>query len=132
VDRYSIQRPESVEIDEPALLVRISRLYRPDMPAEELYEATRGVWRLSTRREGAAYAMAVFEGVVLEVYEIDSWLPAGTTPYYFRDVEELPVEGRWEFVGRLARNSVRSKYLGRSVAAYFKQGAQNPIAYVEC
>ena len=62
-----------VAVDHPAILVRINQLYRHGMTAEELYEATRGVWKLGPRRSGAKFALADFESVVREVYEIQSW-----------------------------------------------------------
>ncbi len=94
---------------------------------------TRGVWRLGPRRERARYAMAVFGGVVREVYAIESWHPAGTTDYTVQSRQQLALlEGRWEFTGRRAPNEVRDKYVGRSVSIYFKHGQQNPIAYVNC
>ena len=121
-----------VEVIDPVLLIRINQLYRHGMPAHDLYEATRGVWRLGARCRGAKYALAVFEGVVREVYEIDEWHEAGTTPYTTRDAEELKMEGRQEFIGRLAANDVRDRYVGKSVAAYFKRGQQSPVVYVNC
>ena len=39
---------------------------------------------------------------------------------------------RWEFVGTIAPEKIRSKYKDRSVARYQKPGAQNPIMYVNC
>lgn len=118
-----------VNIREPSILVRINELYRPGMSAVELYDATRGVWRLGEKRERADFAFAVFEGVVQEVYEIAAWFSAGTTfstrnPAGVRDAE------RCEFVGRVAGEPIRRRYLNRSVAHYFKQGNQSPVVYV--
>lgn len=121
-----------VTIEHPVLLIRINKLYRHNMSADELYEATRGVWKLGERRYGAQYAFAVFEQVVREVYQIDEWHEAFTTPYAFR-AEELAARdltGRWEFTGAVARDEVRRQYKGCSVRNYLKHGAQNPIAYV--
>jgi hypothetical protein len=67
---YYAATPVAVEV--PALLIRINRLYRHNMTALELYEATRGVWILGARCTKAQFAFAVFEGVVREVYEIES------------------------------------------------------------
>jgi hypothetical protein len=121
-----------VEVADPALLIRINRLYRHGMSGLELYEATRGVWRVGTRREEARYALAVFEGVVREVYLIERWHPAATTAYSTRDSREMSTEGRWEFTGRVAPVEVRDRYFGRSVAAYFRRGQQSPVVYVNC
>lgn len=123
---------EPVTVTHPALLIRINQLYRHNMSPHELYEATRGIWKLGTRREGATFAFAVFEGVIREVYAIHSWHPANTTPYTTRQEElaERDVEGRWEFVGEIAPDEVRAKYVGKSVHSYFKRGQQGPFHYV--
>lgn len=120
---------DSMEIAEPALLIRISRLYRPTMTALELYEATRGVWVLGTRREQVRFALAVFDGGVKEVYEVDHWQPTGTAQYTSRSRADVERRGRWEFVGKLANSAVRERYVGMRVDHYFMQGAQNPITY---
>lgn len=121
---------ESVLVTEPALLVRVARLYRPGMSERELYDCTRGVWRVGQRREQVRLALAIHDGIVLEVYEIQAWQPAGSTPYVSRSESEVSKPGRWEFVGAPAPEDVRNRYVGRSVAHYFKHGAQNPVAYV--
>jgi hypothetical protein len=94
---------------------------------ERLFDA----WKLGKRRKGARYAFAIFEGVVREVYEIEAWHRAGTTPYTTRDAAKLKVD-RWEFAGRIADESIRSEYVGGSVAASFLRGQQMPTAYVNC
>ena len=121
-----------VDVTVPALLIRINRLYRHNMTPEELYEATRGVWKLGPRCAKARYAFAVFEGVVREVYEIDSWHAAATTAYATRDASLLTTNGRREFLGRVAEATVRDAYVGRSVATKFPQGLQSPVVYVNC
>jgi len=119
-----------VDIDDPVLLIRINKLYRHGMSATELYEATRGVWKLGERREKAEFAFAVFEGVVREVYEIHSWHPAGAQHYESRSADDVTLKGRWEFRGQVASDKIRSKYVDRSVKKYLPPKAQNPIAYV--
>jgi hypothetical protein len=121
-----------VKVVDPALLIRINRLYRHGMTDDELYEATRGVWRVGARRLSATYAMAVFEGVVREVYRIHTWHKAGTTPYSSRSRKDVRAPGRWEFLGSLAPGHVRARYRNRLVASYFKQGQQSPVVYVGC
>jgi hypothetical protein len=130
-----------VDIDDPVLLIRINRLYRHGMSAEELYDATRSCWKLSRRREKAKYAFAVFEGVVREVYEIESWHPGLSTPDHsgvhgHREAARAATDhgspARWEFVGKIAPEAVRLRYRGGSVSRYFPKGAQSPVRYVNC
>jgi hypothetical protein len=49
----------------------------------------------------------VFESVVREVYEIERWVPADSTPYATRPLQDV-------------------------AAAQLTPNAQNPIAYVKC
>jgi hypothetical protein len=55
---------------------------------------------------------------------------AGSTPYLTRSKEDVSYPGRWEFIGEHAALAIRNKYIGKSVAHYFKKGAANPITYV--
>lgn len=117
------------EINEKILLIRISRAYRPGMDARSLYEATRRAWDVSKdHAEQAEYAVSVFEGVILEVYKTVGWFPAGTI---FSERDE-PNPDRFEFVGDVAKEGIRKKLVGRSVAGFWSKGAQKPYRYVNC
>jgi hypothetical protein len=100
------------------------------MSPSELYEATRGVWWVGKDREKAKYAFAVYEGIVREVYQIRQWFPAGSTFYATRERKDVKYKNRWEFVGTVAPDGIRDKYLGTSVGRYFHPRARNPIQYV--
>ncbi len=122
-----------VDVVHPSLLIRINRLYRYGMGQAELYEASRGIWKLGSKRARARYAFSVFHGVVRAVFEIESWHPERTTPYHIRVFDDpSPMPGRWEFIGKPAEESIRNQYVGRSVQHYFKQGLQSPVVYVNC
>lgn len=121
---------EPANIEESAILIRINQLYRYGMDDEELYEATRGVWKLGDRRNNAKYAFAVYKGMVREVYSIQRWFPAGTTIYRTR--EDLYYPERWEFEGGIAEKTIRRKYIDKSVEAYLAFNSRNPITYVNC
>lgn len=65
--------PASV-IDEPLILVRLTKLWFPTMGEAELYEATSGWWSLAVHvGPRARYAAAVSRGVVRAVYRINHW-----------------------------------------------------------
>ncbi len=113
-----------VTVGHKALLITINRLYRSNMSEEELYEATRGIWKLGSRRENAEYGMAVYQGIVREVYKIESWHPAGTLQYKTRDTKGFKESNRWEFKGSIATN-IRNQYIGNFVGV----GGRNPIRY---
>lgn len=112
------------------ILIRINKLYRYGMTDAELYDATRSAWRVGPKRDRAQYALSVFEGVVREVYRITQWLPAGSTFNIRRDRRGITAPDRWEFVGTVADDRIRRRYVNRYVGHLFTQGAQNPISYV--
>jgi hypothetical protein len=110
----------------------VNQLYRHGMPAAELYDITRGVWVLSFERTAKMkYVFAVYEGVVREVYEIDKWQPAQIGGYAIRtDLLPEDAKGRIEFVGKLAPEAIRQKYLLGDVTAYTKVSLQAPCLYI--
>ena len=117
-------------VREPAILIRINKLYRYGMTDAELYDVTRSAWRVGPKRDQARYALSVFEGVVREVYRITKWLLSGSTFNIRRDRRGIGIPDRWEFVGTIAEDHVRRRYINRYVGHLFTQGAQNPISYV--
>ncbi|OEH91104.1 LEM-3-like GIY-YIG domain-containing protein [Bacillus solimangrovi] len=118
---------EQATIIEPSILIRINRMFRYDMTDIELYDSTRGIWRIGDDREKVEYAFSVFDGIVHEVYKVIAWFPAGST---FNTRGTLENEKRWEFVGQKAEESIRSKYIGKSVEHYLSRNHQSPIIYV--
>ncbi len=118
-----------VTVRDPSVLIRINRLYRPGMSPTELYDATRGVWKVKRSGPNVKLAMAVFEGVVREVYEIATWLPAGST-FSTRGKHGVRSSGRLEFVGRVAPDRIRRQYVDRYVGHLLTPGSRNPITYV--
>ena len=130
--RYSHEKLKEENIEDNIILIRINKRYRNDMSSQELYDATRGYWRLNVENsKKAKYALSVYEGMVLEVYEVAEWLPALST---FMDRLDKPnlekMKGRYEFVGRIAEDNIRKQYIDKSVKECFPQGDSNPIKYI--
>jgi hypothetical protein len=127
---------DKIKITENVILIRINRLYHENITEEELYEATRGIWRVGIRRENADYAFSVYRGEVKETFVIKSWFPACTLHYKTRNMQDaitkVKKEGRWEFMGELAEDNIRNKYIGKSVKHYLPFGSSNPIFYINC
>lgn len=129
--------PTVAYISEPVLLITVNRLYKPDISPQVLYEITRGVWRVSERRNKAKYAFAVYKGIIREVYEIDSWHPAQDDSEDRKKwIEDKNIKvdkvtrQRWQFDGSVSLEL--RHYVGQSTLNYQVRGAQNPIKYVNC
>ena len=112
----------------PIVVIRINRLYRPDMSRNELYDTTRGWWRVNLEMANKArYALSVAEGCVKEVYAIKGkW-----HKYGFNEQDEGDgSDGRYQFDGEVVKNDpIRRLYVGRSTEGLFKQGDAYPIRY---
>ena len=107
--------------DEPIVIIRIAKYYRHNMSDSELYETTRRYWSAGGRIQRTQHALAVYEGVCIEVYEVHDW-------------HRVPFEGstRWEFDGVVANDDIRSELLFKSVKYLFRPVAANPIRYLNC
>ena len=126
-----------LKIEEPAILIRINKTFEVSMERTKLYDYTRGRWKLNPERaKNAKYGIAVYKGVVQEVYEIHHWHNAGSTNSSRKEKDRPDLNssksliGRFEFTGKLASEEIREKYNLKSVKHYFAKGNANPIKYV--
>lgn len=131
-------------IDQPAILFRMNQLFKESLTSDQLYDATRGIWRVKASRANAAvYGLSVVKGLVREVYQITpgSWtefnpaktplqLPTRAGQDIYRDGKYA--RGYWLFEGKVAEPQVRDQYLMKSVRGYFTPGASNIIQYIGC
>ena len=122
---------DNLDITEPALLIRISRAYDTNMTEQELYDITRSSWKVNYDRvKNVEYAFSIYQGQILEVYKVAGWYGAGTT--FAERNEDALASGRFEFVGSIAEDAIRNKYLDKSVQHFFKPGNAQPIMYLNC
>ena len=128
--------PEEAVIQHRVIFVKLAYTFRKDLTPQELYEASRGVWNLSPEdASGYDYVLALWEGIVVEVYRAVRWQAAD--PAHFTTRKDLlpanfvPRPGVLctEFVGEVAAEEVRRCYFGKSVRAQFAVGAQANCKY---
>jgi len=128
--RYSCEKLNFDEINDNLLLIKINKRYRNNMSSLELYEATRGYWRVNVENaKKIDYVLSVYDGMVLEVYEVATWLPALSTFSNRKTSNPEDLKERYEFVGKIADDKIRNKYINKSVSDYFSQGEANPVKY---
>lgn len=119
--------PPAGEITEPVLLIKIPRLWYPSIPADELFDATAGWWRIGERgRTKAKYAFCVVKGVIREVYRITGWRQRQMGDRDWQnDIGKTP---RWGFTGLVADELAH--YRNHSVAHLYLKGDRNEIRYI--
>ncbi|HYR75897.1 MAG TPA: hypothetical protein VEM96_08645 [Pyrinomonadaceae bacterium] len=128
-----------VEIDDAVVVINIHEQFPHVKNAQELYDCTKGAWRMRPKRAGKAkYFFAVFEGEIREAYEVIDCIPAtDETKEYWRNrllsqgrhLRPEVNEGRAEFVGQIASDDVRAKYVGKCLTVKL---TQNPVRYFNC
>lgn len=93
----------------------------------KLYEATRAAW--SAEKDGqflkAKIVLCAHNGIVHEVYRVAKWFHANAT--MSSNVGTFHDPNRWEFVGNVASDPLRSAFLGKPVRSLFRRGDRNPI-----
>ena len=130
--RYRNEKLKNEDITDNIMFIRINKRYRNDMTPLELYESTRGYWRLNLENaKKVDYVLAVYDGMVLEVYEVIDWFPALSTYMDSRSnkLDSDEMKGRYEFVGKIANENVKKRYINKSVKDYFPLHDSNPIKY---
>ena len=131
--RYDKEMLKEADITENVIMIRINRAYHYGMTQFEIYDNTRCCWKVNKdQADKVEYAFSVYDGMVIEVFHIVQWLPAHTTLKSETTLDPRPDkdEGRYEFVGNVAPDEIRDKYIGKMVTEMFPQGNQNPIKYV--
>jgi len=130
--RYSHEELDPNDVTDNIMFIRINKLYRNDMTPLELYEATRGYWKVNIEQARKVdYVLSVYDGMVLEAYAPAEWLPAKATFMERKDSRDAEgVADRYEFVGRIADVPVRKKYVDKLASSFFSPGNANPIKYV--
>ena len=123
--RSTLEEIQQLYQDDPLIVLsnhaglafNLNKTYKSSMSNVELLEATRGIWARVPRTSELKYAYATYNGIVKEVYEIRHWLPAGTQQYFFRDIKlgDARLKKRYEFVGAIAPNDIRSRYKGKLI-----------------
>ena len=123
---------------QPTILLKLNKTFRYAMVEEgaterdkrELFEATCGFWGVGkSNREQVKFAMAVYDGVIQEIYNVEGWQPGGTHDYEIIRVNEDHSDN-WEFCGhRCEDDAIRQMYAGKSVKHLFKRGFAGSFLY---
>lgn len=110
-----LQEETEIAPEHAGLAFLLNSTYKSGMSPLELYEATRGIWANVPKDEKLKFAYATYGGLIMEVYEIQCWVKAGSQQYFTRDLNLTDETRRSEFVGRIAAKEVRDLYVGKLI-----------------
>lgn len=135
MNRFYI-KPKIANIVHPVIMFKLAKSYKIDMEPWQLYAVTRGQWKLNINNaKEYKYAFACDSGLVVEVFEIESWHSCNDTmneqEKEYRKANKLFAgeEGRIEFVGKIATEEVSKQYKNSNVVKYWGR-SQTPFKYV--
>lgn len=118
---------EQQDIKDNITVIKINETYYEGISAEALYDYTRGIWYRNLKSvSDDEYALSVVNAIVIEVYKIDHWVPGTKAAFKMRKVDPKEAARRIAFVGKVAEDSVRNRYIGKSVSHLYKRNASNP------
>lgn len=125
IDEYSATE---FEVSDRLILISINKSF--DEEGKSVYDAVRGIWRMSmSRAQGYSLVLAHRRGVVIGAFFPSRWLPA--TPENFPWIPE-PVPTRIGFEGVEADKDTWDRYVGRRVPERFRaKGAANPVRFID-
>ena len=116
------------DLTDNIIIIKINRSYTPGMSALQLYDVTRGCWKVSIPYASRAdYALAVAYGEVVEVYRIFEWLQASEDKRETIEFDAAKEKGRIIFKGEVAAEEIRKRYIGKDVRKLYKRGEANPV-----
>ncbi len=118
-----LQRELSCEIyDEPDLKYIIIKINNRILEERgwDVYETVRCAWKVNlTKVKGYKYCLAVLNGVVRNVYEIEGW-----------QKDHMGETGRYEFYGTEAADEVKNLFINKRIPEnYRKKGMASPVLY---
>lgn len=105
-------------IPHPVIMLKIQNGWRPDMNEHDIYEKTRGHWKIAewTRRQMVGgYVLGIAYDIVRGVYKVESWFPS-----------EMPWDegkNRWGFVGEPAPE------LANIIGTHVRDAFPNQVMY---
>lgn len=117
IEQTYAAEPLVINPDDKILGVNLNRSYRK---GKDIYEITRGWWKLSASRiKKVNVVLGICNGIVRGVYRPfpDSW------------EEETDRKGRWAFSGEEIKDS---PYMNKDARGIVEFGSGNPVKYINC
>ena len=125
------------DIRHKILVIKINRLYQRGMDEKELYDAVRGIWRVSKEKvKTIEYVFGVYDSLIVAVYKPSKWFVCKEAKDRLprQDIVLTPKnENRlfFEDENYETLDENESFYIEKSIAGLkLNQSAQNPITYL--
>ena len=124
---YNAEKLNSIESN--CLIININRKYQRGAGKEAIYWATKETWTIDKRKlTKIEYVLSEYRGLIVEVFKVMKWYPKerGYTP---RSKKYGQKKIGYGFDGEVAEDTVRNRYINKSIAHIKKRGAATAIRY---
>ena len=129
----SIAETIDVKKEHKGIAIILDQDYKSNFNEQQIFEISRGIWckRLKTIAGDSKYAFATFNDLVVDVYEIYCWVPAGSQQYFTRTLDPgRLINNNWEFIGKISSDELREYYVGKKINRKRSYGnAFVPVGY---
>lgn len=137
---YGAEELSKDDVKHKILVIKINKLYRRNISANELYDSVRGIWRASMNSaQSVEYVFGVYNSLIVAVYKPTKWYKCKEALEKRPRRDEIltpQAENRIFFVDEnfekgIPHDENAAFYNGKSIAGLkLNQGAQNPITYL--
>ena len=105
----------------------VNKTWNENKSSKELYEATNFAWKIARKKvkdNSIKYAFSIFNNKIIEVYEIEKWVPARERIPETRDIDSnnKTIDEKFAFDGKVADNDIRDIFIGQKVEPIGQQG----------
>jgi hypothetical protein len=118
-----------IEIENNCIIININKKYKRGSGENAIYDATKETWTIDRRKlNGLNYVLSEYRGLIVEVFEVEKW--------YEKERGYLPNSKKFGqtkigfgFIGKVAGEKIRNRYVNKSIAHIKKRGAASVIRY---
>ena len=116
-------------INDDCIIININGQYQCAMGKDDIYKATKEVWRIAKRRQkNIKYVLSEYRGLIVEVFIVREWYQK-EREYGIKSKKAGQKYFGFGFNGVLAPNNIRNKYINKSIAHIKNKGKSNPLLY---
>lgn len=126
---YNARKAPKITV--PCVLVKVSKLWTPEMSDSEVMDATVGWWPFRKKATNAKYAFAVSRGTIRGIYKIVSIRERRKPDRDWQD--DIGKRARWGFPdGCKPAIELWDQYIDTSVKHLFKPGEASSVKLLNC
>jgi hypothetical protein len=119
------------EIGGDCVIININKTYKRGSGENAIYDATKEIWDIKeNRRNQINYVLSEYKGLIVEVFKVIRWY-SKERGYNPRAKKYGQTYLGYGFEGKIAEESVRNKYINKTISPYKKQGFASVLIFPE-